>query len=99
MDETLKESIRQFLSNLITATNEACDNAVGAELLGRFRWAAVNWADLSCHSAEFYMNEYGSFGYRVYIEEADPNNLELQAFIGGELAKLGFPEVTVLTEW
>ena len=45
------------------------------------------------------MNEHGSFGYRAYVEEADPYNLELQAFIGKELAKSGFPEVTVLTEW
>ena len=85
MDEALKESIKQFLSSLIAATDKACDEAIDATKQdGRFRGAAVNWSD---------------FGYRAYVEEADPYNLELQAFIGKELAKSGFPEVTVLTEW
>lgn len=100
MDEALKESLKQFLSSLIAATDKACDAAIDATKQdGRFRNAAVNWSDFGCRSAEFYMNEFGSFGYRAYVEEADPYNLELQAFIGEELAKSGFPEVQVLTEW
>lgn len=95
-----KSAMLGKLRELIDATNKACDAAIDATKRdGRFRNAPVNWSHFGCSSAEFYMNEFGSFGWRTYVEEADPNNQNLIEFISDQLFNAGFEGVTVLTEW
>lgn len=91
----LQLGINARLRNLIDATNKACLAAKNDAKPGYI----VNWANFRCASAEIYMNEFGSFGYRVYVEEAAPENTDLLTFITGELAKAGHEGVTVIAEW
>lgn len=63
---------------------------------------AVNWADLHVvtveHVTELYREEITE-RYRVWIEEAAPDCIELTYFIREHLAKHGFSGVEVRTEW
>jgi hypothetical protein len=62
----------------------------------------INWGDLHCVSVERYTELYRGVpdaGYRVYVEEAAPESYELARFIGDHLAKHGFPNIDVRTEW
>ncbi len=63
---------------------------------------AINWADLHPVSAEFIVEldreEVREF-YRVWIEEANADNYPLSQFISAHLAKQGFTDVEVRTEW
>lgn len=60
---------------------------------------SVNWGDLTCVSAEIYHTDSRGEGYRVLIEEADPDNMELQYFIQDHLEERGFEVIEVVTEW
>lgn len=92
----IQQEVKTSLATLIDATNKACQ---AAKKYPKPEYV-VNWASFRCASAEFYMNEFGSFGYRVYVEEAEPTtNIALAQFIGGQLAKAGFESVTVVCEW
>ncbi len=61
-------------------------------------WVA-NWMSFRCVSAESYINSEGEEGHRVYIEEADPNNMALKQYIWIKLQEVGFDDVEVITEW
>jgi hypothetical protein len=57
---------------------------------------AVNWADLRCVDVEMSLLD----GHvTVTIEEASPDALELCRFVAKELARRGYDEVAVRTEW
>jgi len=58
-----------------------------------------NWADLKCNCAEQYIMHNGEKGHRVYIDEADPDCPVFHMHIIGELTKLGFVDIDVVTEW
>ena len=59
----------------------------------------INWGDLRPVSVEHYESDDGGEGFRVNIEEAAPDAYELRRFIEAYLAKRGFPDVEVKTEW
>ena len=85
------------LSELKNITDEICNMANDAR--HTFSDAAINWADFGCVSAEHYTDSEGQEGYRVYIEEANPVNTQVQLFIIDELAIKGFKNIEVLFEW
>lgn len=60
---------------------------------------AINWGDLHCNVAERYEDSSGGTGYRVYIEEASPDQPALGEFINGVLMKDGFDQVEIMFEW
>ena len=85
------------LKTLKRVTNRICESAINArETFGN---VAINWADFQCICAEYYIDDCGNTGYRVYIEEANPDNSEVKNFISEELAMLGYKEVEIVFEW
>lgn len=60
---------------------------------------AINWGDLGCVGARHWVDEYGTHGLSVYIEEASPGSYELQQFIQGHLVANGWTDVEVNIEW
>jgi hypothetical protein len=88
-----------LLATLKAATEKACR---AADRKRKDIAGAVNWADLHCVSVERYEELYGdeiTTGYRAYIEEASPNSPAFRQFISDHLAKQGFKDVEVRTEW
>jgi hypothetical protein len=56
----------------------------------------VNWVDLRCVDVDISLLD----GHvTVTIEEASPDALELCRFVAKELARRGYDEVAVRTEW
>lgn len=64
-----------------------------------FRRGGVNWADLRCVDAEYCESVHGGHIYRVTIEEAAPDESELQDAVYKRLIEAGFDGVEVATEW
>lgn len=62
------------------------------------RWC-VNWGDLDCVDAEYCFSVFGGEVYRVYIEEAAPENEGFRDFVREYMAAHGCPGVEVVTEW
>ena len=60
---------------------------------------AINWYDLGCESAEQYTDDTGHTGYRVWIEEAEPQAIYLIEFVAQQLRVYGFRDVEIRTEW
>jgi hypothetical protein len=60
---------------------------------------AVNWADLRVVSVEYYEDDGGCIGWRVYIEEVSPTASKFQLFIHEYLKAWHLPDVEVRTEW
>jgi hypothetical protein len=86
------------LNKLAIATDDVCEKAI--EACKTFELGTlVNWADFGCISAEWYINDKGEEGHRVYIEEANPDNPEVKNFIEEELSFLGFKNIEVVFEW
>lgn len=75
--------------------SDLCDAAASRDFVG----AAINWADLKCYHAEWFQGDDGEAGYRIYIDEAAPDNSEFQDWIASELATAGWCDVDVVTEW
>ncbi len=84
-----------YLRELRDATTLACDAACDAfpKIAG-----AINWGDLFCFEAAFIVDDEGFSGYRVTIQEADPDNEDFQEWIQAYLKERGY-DVTVVTEW
>lgn len=59
---------------------------------------AINWADLGCSHVATREGDDGSVVYRVYVEEASPEAVELKEFIEDHLETQGHT-VDVVTEW
>ena len=72
---------------------------MAADARQTFENAAVNWADFQCVCAEWYVEDYSGVDYRVYIEEASPDNTEVINFIADELAILGYKNIEIRLEW
>ena len=79
----------------------ACETVLNAMSDRRrgLSYDAVNWGDLSCVSVEVYLDDGGNLGWRVLIEEADPENGPFQIAVTQELEALGFQDVYVETAW
>lgn len=60
---------------------------------------AVNWGDLSCTGAEWYIDDDGVPGHRVWIEECDPAAWRLRDFVRAHLEGAGFAGIHVMLEW
>ena len=62
---------------------------------------AINWGDLHCVEAVLSVNKDGLEHYRVLIEEAEPENMELHNVMYDQLT--GYygwpPTIEVVTEW
>ena len=85
------------LKELRDETDEAIKKA--QQLRGELDDEPINWADLSCYSAEYAIDDEGEGYYRVYIEEAGPSCPKFHAFIAERLCEAGFQNVEVITEW
>ena len=83
------------LDTLKRVANQACERVLAERCVDD----AFNKADLRCVTAERYENDLGETGYRVYLEEAAPEAVELRRFVCDHLATAGYPGVEVITEW
>lgn len=80
----------------------ATDNAIAIVAERKPRVAgAINWADLSCHQAALIITtDKGQTYVEVTIEEASPEAAgEFREAVAKELAKAGWLNISVLTEW
>jgi len=64
-----------------------------------FSGEAINWADIGCVGVELVVTDYGEMFTRVIVAEADTRCYKLCAYVEGELARLGYEGVRVVTEW
>ena len=61
---------------------------------------SVNWMNLQCTEAEWYIAHDGIQGARIYVSEASPDGaVLLKLEMRHELQERGFPDVEVITEW
>ena len=89
--------MRYNLKKLKQATTRCCKLAYGAR--HTFKNTAVNWFDLQCTCAEYYIDDLGNTGYRVLIEEAASDNAEVVNFIADELTMLEYKDIEIKLEW
>lgn len=95
-----RDAKRPGQHNLIAlrkATDDAC--AAAWEDCAECRGEAVNWADLKCAGAEWYVDDDGVPGHRVWVDEADPAAYRLRDFVAEYLERAGFAGVHVVLEW
>lgn len=62
-------------------------------------FGAVNYGDLHCTAALRCEDEYGEITYRVEIEEVAPDAYKLAEYVAKHLAKQGYKDIEVHTEW
>jgi hypothetical protein len=93
---TERDDAVKYLEKLREETNNACD---AARRVQTFIDGAINWGDLFCFEASLFVDDEGTTGYRVVIQEADPLNRELSEWIQHYLSERGYSNVTVVTEW
>lgn len=63
---------------------------------------SINWGDLHCVEALYCIDEYGVETYRVLIEEAAPDNYNLNVFVVEQLSErfnANIMSFTSRTEW
>lgn len=84
---------RSALRVISDIVNAACVDARG--LIDE----AINWGDLRCVDARYYVSVSGEEGYEVLIEEASPDCPEFCRFVYDRLEQHGFKGVEVRTEW
>lgn len=90
------KAAQDTLARLKQAANAACEKAgENKEMFGE----TINWGCLYCISAEKFIDEQGTRGYRVYIVEASPALVQLPIFIREHLSNCGFVGVEVVPEW
>jgi hypothetical protein len=76
----------------------AVDNII--EKMNPADWhGAINWGDLGCAEALVGVNEDRQLIYRVVVEEAAPGEDAFCRHIEQELARRGWGNVSVSTEW
>jgi hypothetical protein len=90
------DAARYDLKELRMVASEACNEAFHkrAEIND-----AVNWANVSCVSAQYCVDDEGYPSYRVEIEEASPNCSGFREFIHGRLEAAGFHGIDIQMEW
>lgn len=87
---------RYDLTALRRCANDACAHAHNHQ---DCHLDPINWADLDCIEAGYYINDLGHSGHFILIEEADPSAWRLRQFIASYLAEHGFADVEVRIEW
>jgi hypothetical protein len=94
----MSDAIQRYdLLRLREEADAACDAAYLAR--EEFSYQCVNWGDFGCVSAEHWVDDEGVEGYRVLLEEADPNNREVAEFVRARLDAAGFHDVEITFEW
>lgn len=90
-----------YLDALVKAGNEACDAAKDyhGDHKDAFPGESINWADLGCVSAEYWEDNQGDSGYRIYIEEASYASWRFRNWVEEWLGERGHGSVLVATEW
>jgi hypothetical protein len=85
----------------LLALRKATDDACAAAYLDcvECRDDAVNWEDFKCIGAEWFVDDDGVPGHRVWVDEADPAAYRLREFVAGYLERAGFAGVHVVLEW
>ena len=94
----------EWLQNLKKAANEVLAEAVELHrvkgLDTPFKADCVNWADLSCCSAYWYVDDEAMEGPFINVSEASPGGAYfLCLWVSERLAERGFDGVSVKTEW
>jgi hypothetical protein len=80
----------------------AATNSILAGLDPKVVDDAVNWGDLNCISVERVETICGDavdVEWRVIVSEASPDAYKFREAVSSALAKRGFPQVAVVTEW
>jgi hypothetical protein len=80
----------------------ATTNAILAGLDPKAVDDAVKWDDLGCSSVERVETICGDavdVEWRVIVSEASPDAYKFREAVSSTLAKRGFPQVAVVTEW
>lgn len=86
--ETKAERL-EYLKRLRAMTNNACiiyEQRGGTSLL-------------RCTYAEYRLDDEGHEHFAVSVQEASPDDGELQKFVHEQLSEAGFPNIQVETEW
>lgn len=91
-----RAELAKYLNTLREVADAACDEAFAQRNTLK---GAINWGDLGCVSAEYYVDADGGEGYRITIEEADPWNTELHEFIQTKITEAGYADIEIYTEW
>jgi hypothetical protein len=65
----------------------------------QFKNDAINWGDLGCTRAEFYIDDEGGQGYRVTIEEVAPDAIQFKMWLSAQLIDFGYSDVEIVLEW
>jgi hypothetical protein len=77
---------------------ERAIRAAEALIVEEFAGEPINWSALHVNQVEYWIDDQGDSGYRVYLDEASPNCPKLAAFVSGYISQAGF-ECEVRTEW
>lgn len=88
------DEIQQLLKRLHSAVDDIIAQMQPAEWQG-----CINWGDLGCKDAVFGVDEDRRYFCRVVVEEAAQGETAFCRHIEQELAKRGWPDVEVATEW
>jgi hypothetical protein len=91
---------RTWAERLKVCVEDALEAAQTQPVDVRSAWGAVNWGALKCLDVEERKSLLlDSTFVAVIIEEAAPDAVGLQQYVGGWLDDNGFPDVYVSTEW
>lgn len=88
--------MRERLMKLIEATDKVIHLAFNVK---KAFCEPINWADLQCVAAGRMVRWNGDEYDVVHIEEASPECPIFQTFVNEHLARAGYPDVEVRTEW
>lgn len=84
-----------YLKELKAKGEEACEAALeNSGVIG----GAVNWGDLHCTGAEYFLQDDGYESYRIYVEEASPDAGDLINWLEEYMFNAGW-DCEVITEW
>ena len=82
------QRIRDLTNEAIAALQARSDKLDGA----------INWGDLACVDAWYFIDSFGFSGYRVLVEGASPDAVDLQEYIEDYLLD-HMLDVYVVLEW
>lgn len=91
--------VPNYLRRIMQVANDAVSAAWHERNKPHADHWCVNWGDLDCVDAEYSESVNGGSTYRVYIEEAAPENEGFREFIRDYMAAHGCPNVEIVTEW
>lgn len=93
----------ELAARIWRAASRSLGTAYAAHKNFTHNFAPVNWSDLGVTDVRYWAGMSGEDGWQVIIEEAAPENVELQNFIRQHMSDVfGIdPELTIeiVTEW